>query len=200
MWWRGTQYPATALVPGVGETRFAPLPATSHAYVGFTKTVALLESALHNAAGSSPVIFVSQLRDWTVHQLELTQDVRVADLRDDQLSRLALTRDQLVDTTARHYPCTRQWAAALQAPATGASGYAGAVWHSRQAQLFAQQDPDSLMADVLRHVAAEVAVLWSPLGPTAPFTATGASISLVEHGQPTRFLQELAYLIGASFE
>jgi hypothetical protein len=199
-WWRGTQYPAEQLVPGVGETRFAPLPATTHAYFGFTKTVALLESALHDAAGPSPVIFISQLKDWIVHQVELTRDLRVADLRNDELTRLSLSRGELVDTTAMHYQCTRGWAAKLQGTPPAVNGYEGVIWHSRQAELYAQIDPDSLIADVLHHVAAEVAVVWSPPGPTTPFAAAGTSIVLLEHGKPTRFLEELAFLIGASFE
>jgi hypothetical protein len=199
-WWRGTRYPAEQLTPGVGDTRFAPLAGTVHAYFGFTKTVALLESALHDAAGPNPAIFTSRLTGWTVHPVELTRNLRLADLRNDELVRLKLSRDQLVDTTALHYPCTRQWAAKLQGnPPTG-NGYEGAIWHSRQAELYAQIDPDSLIADVLHHVAAEVAVMWSPPGPATPFAPSGPGIALVEHGNPTRFLEELAFLIGASFE
>ena len=145
-WWRGTTYPAADLVPGAGDTRFAPLANTAHAYFGGTKTVALLESALHDAAGTQPIIYLSQMRSWAVHELELTQPLRLADLRNPELERMSLTRSQLVNTTAAHYTCTRRWAAELQG---GVHGLDGIIWHSRQADLYAQIHPHSLLADVV---------------------------------------------------
>ena len=166
---------------------------SSDLYFGGTKTVALLESALHDAAGTQPVIYLSLVRHWAVHELELTQPLRLADLRNPELERLSLTRSQLVNTTAAHYVCTRRWAAELQG---GTPGLDGIIWHSRQADLYAQIHPHSLLADVVHHVAAEVAVLWSPPASATPFTHTGASITMVERGEPTRFLEELAFLVG----
>jgi hypothetical protein len=162
--------------------------------------VALLETALHDAAGASPVIYLAQVRNWSVHELELTRPLRLADLRNHELDRLSLTRHQLVDTTAAHYPCTRRWAARLHGTSSNDSGHDGIIWHSRQAELYGQINPGSLLADVVHHVAAEVAVLWSPPAAADPFVATGASITLVDDGAPTRFLEELAFLVGASLE
>ena len=45
--------PAT-LVPGHGDTRFAPLDGVTHAYLATTSFAALLESALHEAAPPAP--------------------------------------------------------------------------------------------------------------------------------------------------
>jgi hypothetical protein len=197
-WWRGTTHPAAELVPGAGNTRFDPLPDTQHAYFGATKAVALLESALHAAIGPSPTIYLANLHRWTVHEVELTHELRLADLRDTQLLRLGLTREQLVNTTVLHYPCTRLWAEKIQTRRTQRDQFMGVIWHSRQADLHADANPDGLLADVLRHTPAEVAVMWHPQGPPKPFRPTGTRLALIENGRPTRLVEELAALIGAA--
>jgi hypothetical protein len=77
---------------------------------------------------------------------------------------------------------------------------AGILWHSRQADLHARAAPDGLLADVLHHAPAEVAVVWNPPGPQQPFRATGTRFALVADGKPSRLLEELASLIGATIE
>ena len=200
-WWRGTRYaPESLAPPGHGDTRFAPLPDSRHGYFGATRTVALLESALHEASGPEPTIYMARLAGLSVHEVELTDPLRLVDLRDPELGRLGLQRWQLVDTTGRHSPCTRVWAAHFQTRQPGGYPIAGVVWHSRQADLHARSQPEGLLADVLVHAAVEVAVAWYTYGPLSPFRATGRTEHLVTDGRPSRLLSELSALIGVPIE
>lgn len=195
-WWRSSRlHPEALAPPGTGDTRFAPLADTAHGYVGATRTVALLETALHAASGPDPTIFVVTLAGWAVSGVELTAALRLADLRDPQLARLGIPRSALVDTTPRHYPCTREWAKRLQTHRPGGRQVAGVLWHSRQADLHARSRPTGLLADLLTHRPAEVAVVWHPHGPATPFRATGNRTPLVNGGAPSRLLTELSALI-----
>lgn len=89
----------SVLVPGVGDTRFAPLDGIAHAYLATTTFAALLESALHEATPPDPRIYEAQLRSWQESAVSLTGDLRLVDLRDPELDRLGLTRSDLVATT-----------------------------------------------------------------------------------------------------
>lgn len=200
-WWRGSTHPTDTLAPpGSGDTRFAPLPGTSHGYFGATRTVSLLESALHSAAGPDPTIYLAELAPFTVAEVELTADVRLFDLRDAELDRLGLPRSALVDSTAHHYRCTRTWSARLQFRRPGGYHMGGILWNSRQADLHARAHPGGLLADVLRHGPVEVGVIWHPAGPVAPFVTTGAVEPLVVGGQPTRLVTELSAVTGVPIE
>ncbi|CAN5653853.1 MAG: RES domain-containing protein [Iamia sp.] len=201
-WYRGgsSLRPADDLVPGRGDTRFAPLPGTRHLYIGATRTVVLLETALHEASGPDPAIYAVALEDRQITPVELTEPLRFADLRDPELARLGIDRAGLVDTTPLHYPCTRVWAGALQHHRAGGRAVVGALWHSRQADLHARANPDGLVADLVRHQPAEVAVLWHPEGPAAPVVVTGPSEPLVVDHGVSRLVVELSALIGAPIE
>lgn len=197
-WWRGhhKKYPPTELVPeGVGDTRFAPLPDARHIYMGATRTVALLESALHEAAGPDPTIYLSELVDSRMSAVGLTAPVQVADLRDPELDRLGIQRTQLVDTTPRHYECTRRWGEAIRRSGSGGNTVEGAVWHSRQADLHARANLGGVFSDVVKHGPAEVAVLWHTQGRPAPLVDLGNSMALVIDGRPARLLLELSELL-----
>lgn len=193
----GHRHAADALGPGTGNTRFAPLPDTRHAYLSASRTAALLESALHEISGADPTIYVAQLAEWSLAQVRLTTALRLFDLRDRELHRLGVSRHQLVDTDPAHYPCTRQWAAALQHRRAGGHVVSGAVWHSRQADLHARSRSSGLAGDVLAHRTIEVAVVWSPPAPARPFRRVGLPVPLLQEGRPTRLVQELAVLLGA---
>jgi hypothetical protein len=188
---------ADALVPGTGDTRFATLPDTRHAYVSASRTAARLESALHELSGSNPTIHVAQLADWSLAEARLTAALRLFDLRDRELHRLGIARHQLVDTDPAHYRCTRRWAAALQHRHAGGHAVAGAMWHSRQADLHARSQSGGLAGDVLVHRTVEVAVVWSPPAPPRPFRRVGVPVPLLRDGRPVRLVQELAVLLGA---
>ena len=202
-WWRGSHIlrPATELVPGLGDTRFAPLSNTTHLYLGATRAVALLESALHEASGPVPTIYLAGLASIGLTPMRPTQPLRLADLRDDALSRLGIQRRQLVATGPRHHPCTRAWAAVLQAATVAGGRIDGAIWHSRQAELHADGNPDGLAHELLHAAPVEVAVLWSPQAPAAPVIATGPTEALLTAGgTPTRIVLELSALIAAPIE
>jgi hypothetical protein len=194
------RFPPEILVPGVGDTRFAPLPGTTHTYVSATRTAALLESALHEMSGPDATIYRAQLAPWSLAPMRLVEDVRLVDLRDPQLVRLGVERRQLVDTDPLHYACTRRWAAALQDHHVGGYEVAGIVWHSRQADLHARAQRGGLAEDLLAHRAIEVAVLWHPHGPARPLRLDGSPERLLVGGRGSRLVAELAVLLQAPIE
>jgi hypothetical protein len=106
-------------VPGTGDTRFAPLADTAHAYVATTAFAALLESVLHEAHPPDPVIRKALLAWWRASRVRLSAEVSLVDLRDAELARFENDRNQLVSTTKRHYRCTRRWAEALHGRSIG---------------------------------------------------------------------------------
>lgn len=200
-WWRGSRHPAASLAPDrTGNTRFAPLEGARHGYFGATRTVALLESALHEASGPEPTIFVAKLASYAIRGVTLTSTLRLADLRDPELERLGVHRPALVDTTPQHYPCTRMWAARLHGRHAGPHRLQGILWHSRQADLHRRAQSGGLLADVLVHTPAEVGVVWHPPGPAKPFAAVGDPEPLVVDGAPSRLATELSAAIGVPIE
>lgn len=197
-WWRGTRHdpaePAPSTAPG---SRFAPVAGAGHVYVGSTRTVSLLESALHEASGPAPTIYRGPLAAWSIVEIELLVDVQVADLRAPQLAELGIAPAELTAASPRHYPCTRRWAEVCWVALRRGDVTGGIVWHSRQADLHASAQPDGLLADVLVHAAVEVGVLWVPPSLEVPFRPTGLSQPLLLHGEPSQLLRELSALIGA---
>lgn len=131
-------YPAHELVPGTGTTRFAPQRGSAHVYVASTEIGALLESALHDAAPPHPRIQVPTLAAWSASIVELRHDVRLFDLRDPELDRLGIGRDQLTSTPPVHYACIRRWVSHLVGRHVGGQQAHGIVWPSRQAELHAR--------------------------------------------------------------
>ena len=76
----------TQLVPGAGDTRFAPLHDARHVYVARTTFAALLESAFHDAAPPDPRLPEVVLSRWDEAEIVLKTDVRLIDLRDGRCS------------------------------------------------------------------------------------------------------------------
>lgn len=189
-------------MPGKGDTRFAPLPATHHVYVSRTATAALLESALHHASGPNPTIYQIELAKWTLASVQLAKDLRLVDLRDGELDRLGIDRTALVNTEALHYACTRRWAEALQHRKIGAQPVHGIVWHSRQADLHAFAHEGGLLGDLLKHRSIEVAVLWNPNAPKRPFVrrAVRTNPLVYPDGTLDQLVYELSALIRAPIE
>jgi len=210
VWPRGTdlhrgvrkKYAPSDLVPGMGNTRFAPLRDTQHVYVSRTATAALLESALHHASGPDPTIYQVELARWNLASVQLANDVRLVDLRDSELDRLEVDRTALVNTEALHYGCTRRWAEALQHRKIGGHQVDGIVWHSRQADLHALAHQGGLLGDLLKHRSIEVAVLWHPHAPKRPFVRRAVrTIPLVyPDGTLDQLVYELSALIRAPIE
>jgi hypothetical protein len=153
----------TALVPGVGNTRFAPLHEVAHAYVATTAFAALLESAFHEAAPPDRRIYQWQIDAWLEGCIALIEDVRLIDLGDAELDRLGLGRSELVATDAVHYRCTRAWAEALHDRTIGGQKTHGLVWDSRQTELQAAELAGRpALAELVTELPAAVAVIWSP--------------------------------------
>jgi hypothetical protein len=192
-------HPPDALVPGLGDSRFAPLHGVSHAYVSNRATPALLESAFHDATSPQPRIYPHRLAAWSLGRVRLLADVRLVDLRDPELARLGLDRGQLVTALPAHYPCTRQWAAALHDRHAGGHPTHGLLWHSRQAELHAAANHNPLTADLLGSgETTEVAVLYAPPSPSRLLEDTGQGPGSLAHGGGERFAMAVGNLIGAA--
>lgn len=191
----------TQLVPGVGQTRFAPYPDVAHVYVAQTAFAALLESALHDTAGPGPQLPMVVLDRWAEAEVELAADVRLIDLRDRELDRLGLAREQLVSTAAGHYPCTRAWAEPLQGRRIGGHVTHGLIWNSRQAELHVASVADRpALADLVDHHPTDVAVLWSP--PAGPHLLRPGQGGLgpLAAGPGHGYVRDLANLLGIPIE
>ena len=145
-------------------SRFAPVAGVGHAYVARREVAALLESVLHDVVPGVPRVRWRRLDGWALSHVTLRANVRLIDLRDEALVTLGLERRQLVATDPSHYPCTRRWAVRLCGRHIGGLPTVGLLWHSRQAELHADQGVRPLLADVLVGEQAEVAVLWPPRG------------------------------------
>jgi hypothetical protein len=192
-------YPADDLVPGIGDSRFAPLDGVSHAYVSRRATPALLESAFRDATPPQPRIYPHRLAAWSLSRVRLAVDLRLIDLRDPELARLGIDRSQLVTTLPAHYPCTRDWAVALHDRHVGGQPTHGLLWNSRQAELHAAADHNPLTVDLLGSgETTEVAVLYVPPSPRQLLEDTGRGPGSLAHGEGERFAMAVGNLIGAA--
>lgn len=188
---------ATELVPAVGDTRFGPIAGIGHAYVATTTFAALLESAFHEAAPPAPRLYEAQLATWAEEAVELACDVRLIDLRDDELDRIGLDRAQLVATTAAHYPCTRVWAEALHGRSVGGHKTYGLLWNSRQTELHAAAAADRpALQELIDEHPAEVAVLWAPPAPADVLAAAGGGLGPLDAGAGRAYTDDLVALLG----
>lgn len=189
-------FPASSELPGpAGMTRFAPVPGVAHAYVARREVAALLESVLHDAVPGVPRIRWPQLAHWSLSHVTLRRDTRLIDLRDRALGTLGLERDQLLATDPAHYPCTRAWADRLHGRHIGGRPTSGVIWHSRQAELHADQGVRPILADVLVGEQAEVAVLWSA-GGRSPLVLEAGPWDL-DDGRGHELIRDVANLLGA---
>lgn len=197
-----SRYPAHEPAPAAhdlpeptGMTRFAPVPGAPHAYVARREIAALLETALHDVVPDTPRIRWPQLVHWSLSHVTLRADTRLIDLRDPALGDLGLERRQLVATDPGHYPCTRAWTDLLHGRHVGGRPTHGLIWHSRQAEIHADQGIRPLLADVLVGEQAEVAILW----PTAGRVSLDRNAGPWElgHGRGLELVRDLANLLGA---
>lgn len=193
---RTTRSPV-ALVPGHGDTRFAPMQGAAHVYVAGTRLPALLESVLHSVSGPVPAAFAEQVAAWSVAQVALLQDVRLIDLRDPQLERLGMARSTLINTDAEHYGCTRSWAQLLHGRSVGGRPTHGLIWDSRQRELHAHAiSTRPAMSELVGQLPAEVAVLWSPPASSKLLKDTGRGLGSLASGAGQAYLTDLAAALG----
>jgi hypothetical protein len=156
-------WPALFNASGRGNTRFSPLligalPVPTM-YAARAQTVALLETSFHDVhqTGTRIISERTQLANRGLVTVTVPERLALVDLSDDGLSRVGLTRAQLVATSPEHYACTREWGGALHGRGFGRYRAAGLLWRSRVAEL-AQAD-SILFADLLR-LAGEACVLF----------------------------------------
>lgn len=176
-------------------TRFAPAPGATHAYVARREIGALLETVLHEVVPGIPRIRWPQLAPWALSHVTLRRSVRLVDLRDPALAALGLQRSQFVTTDPGHCPCTRAWADRLHGRHVGGRATAGLLWHSRQAEIHADQGIRPILADVLVGELAEVAVLW-PAGPR-PLLDLVAGPWRLDRDRGLELVRDVANLLGA---
>jgi hypothetical protein len=187
----------STLVPGVGNTRFAPLAGIRHVYVAATTFAALLESAFHDAAPPAPRIPAAVLAQWAEAEVALRHDIRLIDLRDPGLDRLGIDRAALVSTSAAHYPCTRAWARALHHRRVGGHQTHGLIWHSRQTELRARALNDRpALRELIDTHPAWAAVLWAPPAPASLLRATGGGLGRLDRGDGDGYITDLVALLG----
>lgn len=137
--------------PGYGDARFSPIDDPTAGdrlpsmYLAATPAAALLETVFHDVHhDSGRIIYERNLRGMLLAHVRAPALATLADLRDSELARLGLRREQIVSSDAEHYPCTRRLAVATLAQAHGRRNVHGLIWHSRQAEL-AGQDPVEVM-------------------------------------------------------
>lgn len=128
--------------PGYGDARFSPFDAAASGrrvpamYLAQTETAALLETVFREVhQTSSRQIYEKDLRGMMLAHLRVPRDAVLGDLRDPELSRHGLDREQVVATSAEHYPCTRRLAVAAHRRQLDGRSCEGLIWHSRQVEL-----------------------------------------------------------------
>lgn len=128
--------------PGYGDARFSPFDAVTTRrrvptmYLARSRVAALLETVFHDVHhDATRTIYERDLIGKLLAYLRVPVDARLGDLRDAELARHQLIRDEVVATPAEHYPCTRRLAVAAHAQEHLGGPIQGLIWHSRQAEL-----------------------------------------------------------------
>ena len=179
--------------PGYGDARFSPFDDTSDGhrvssmYLAATPAAALLETVFHEVhQSSSRIIYVRDLRGKLLAHLKLPTTARLGDLRDAELIRHHLTRNQVVTGPAEHYPCTRRLAIAARTQVTPLQGL---IWHSRQSELAG-------------HPATEVLVLFGDSYPSGrgSWPLTGPGIRNLYDGPGRLLIDQVAEDLDALVE
>jgi RES domain-containing protein len=172
--------------PGYGDARFSPIddPADGgrlpSMHLAATPAAALLETVFHDVHhDSGRIIYERNLRGMLMAHVRAPAVARLADLRDPELARLGLRREQVVSSDAEHYPCTRRLAVAALGPARGRRSIHGLIWHSRQAEL-ASQDPVEVMVLYGGPRYSSTRGSWRLFGPGASSLLEGAGRLLVD--------------------
>ncbi|GAB3928856.1 hypothetical protein GCM10011575_13540 [Microlunatus endophyticus] len=171
--------------PGFGDARFSPFDALSDGrrvpvrYVAQTPAGALLETIFHDVHQSAArIIYEGDLRRQLLAHLATPARLNLVDLRDEALGDLGIRRDQLVSTSAEHYPCTRMIAQQLHDAYVDRGAAQGFVWDSRQAEL---HDSEPALAMVIYTDSYNVGRGgWKRLGPGSQDLFQGPGRLLVD--------------------
>lgn len=172
--------------PGYGDARFSPIddPADDSRlpsmYLASTPAAALLETVFHDVHHhSGRIIYERNLRGMLMAHMRAPAVASLADLRDPELARLGLGREQTVSSDAEHYPCTRRLAVNALARAHGRRKVHGLIWHSRQAELVGH-DPVEVMVLYGGSRYASARGSWRLFGPGASSLFEGPGRLLVD--------------------
>jgi hypothetical protein len=127
---------ATEFNPGLGNGRFHPIQSRGSTpiptiYGASSIDGALSDTVFHDVPVSGPAKRISQsvLIPLLLCTLASKRDLLLVELKGHGLSKLRVTRSQLIDTGADHYAMTRRWAEALFEREPTADGL---IWMSRQ--------------------------------------------------------------------
>ena len=127
-------YAPTACNPGIGRLgRFHPIETEAGTtiptlYAADRIDGALSETVFHSLVAGG-VVLRGELRHRYITEIELAEDILLADLTGHGLRRLGLTRSELLECGPAHYSATAKWASALHA---SDDNVAGLLWISRQ--------------------------------------------------------------------
>lgn len=120
---------------GKGDTRFSPLfeggIAVPTMYAGENLDCALMETIFHDVPFTNGPRRVRRSKiDSRAYSVLTTQvDIQLADLTSIALRRMGISRTDIIETTAKKYPRTREWAIAIRKASPSAQGF---MWTSRQ--------------------------------------------------------------------
>lgn len=131
------KYGADQFNPGVhGNARFSPIrdergQPIPTLYAGTTMPCALMETVFHDVphVPGFKSYDKGKLADQQHSTVEVTQELKLVDLRSLALRKLGISRKQLIDTEKDQYPATRKWAEAVHRQCLEAQGLS---WVSRQ--------------------------------------------------------------------
>jgi hypothetical protein len=131
------KYGADQFNPGVyGNARFSPIrdergQPIPTLYAGTTMPCALMETVFHDVphVPGFKSFDKGKLAGQQHSTVEVTQELKLADLRSLALRKLGISRKQLIDTEKDQYPATRKWAEAVHRQCLEAQGLS---WVSRQ--------------------------------------------------------------------
>jgi hypothetical protein len=172
--------------PGYGDARFSPIddPADGgrlpSMYLAATPAAALLDTVFHDVHhDSGRIIYERDLRGMLMAHVRAPAVASLADLRDPELARLELRREQVVSSDAEHHPCTRRLAVAALAQAHRRRKVGGLIWHSRQAEL-AGHDPVEVMVLYGGPRYSSTRGSWRLFGPSASSLFDGPGRLLVD--------------------
>lgn len=183
--------------PGTGDTRFAPIAdmagdAIPTLYGGADAVGVLLEAVFHDVHHrvADRVIYEALVRQWGLAFVRLPRALAFVDLRDAALAAAGLSREQLVTTTAEHYPCTRAWSRWFHDQQIEGGHVDGLIWHSRQAELHPTSIPR------------EVFLLWGDRAPSTPgsYPLAGPGVRNLTEGPGRVRLERLAEDLDARAE
>ena len=124
----------TAFNPGAGRPgRFHPIKTEAGRtiptlYAADRINGALSETVFHSLVAGG-VVLRGELGHRYISEIELAEDISLADLTGHGLRRLGLTRSELLESGPAYYAATAKWASALHG---SDDNIAGLLWVSRQ--------------------------------------------------------------------